>query len=363
MIKEPELLRVEMMGRQVGRLALTSKGLTAFEYDPDWLSDGFPISPFYLPLRSGVFIAKPEPFEGLFGVFNDSLPDGWGNLLLDRMLQRKGIDPDSLTSITRLSIIGSAGMGALEYLPATRIGDVTSDLTIEELANEASGILREEPSERLDQLFIRGGSSGGARPKVLLRQEDGDWIVKFRSAEDPEEVGQTEYACSLLAKQAGIDMPETRLFHGKYFGVRRFDRGAVGRIHMISAGGLLHASHRYPSLDYKDLLQATLVLTHDMEEAIKLFRQMIFNVAIGNKDDHAKNFSFLYVDNQWQLSPAYDLLPSSGFNHQHTTTIKGMGTPDKQDLLEVATQVGIKRQRALAIYDEIYSVTQTFRPL
>ncbi len=148
-------------------------------------------------------------------------------------------------------------------------------------------------------------------------------------------------------------MPETKLFEGKYFGVERFDRTPNGKIHTISAAGLLNADYRVPSLDYGDLLQLCHILTKNMEEVYALFRQMVFNIAIKNRDDHAKNFSFQLINGEWKLSPAYDLLPSSGFNGFHTTTINNNGEPTTNDILAVAGKVGLNRQRATEIMQEI----------
>ncbi len=121
-----------------------------------------------------------------------------------------------------------------------------------------------------------------------------------------------------------------------------------------SASGLLYASYRYPSLDYIDLIKATLALTQDMQEALKIFRQMVFNVLIYNKDDHAKNFSFILKDKVWNVSPAYDLVYSSGFNEQHTTTINGKGNPEKEDVFAGASQTGLPLKRTTAIYNEVF---------
>jgi serine/threonine-protein kinase HipA len=151
-------------------------------------------------------------------------------------------------------------------------------------------------------------------------------------------------------------MPETRLFEGRYFGVRRFDREGDIRYHVHSASGLLYASHRFPSLDYTDLMKATLALTRNVAEVEKMFRQMVFNVMIGNKDDHAKNFSFLYKNGKWILSPAYDLLPSAGFNGQHTTTVNGKGNPTISDCLEVARLTAFPENRAKVIVKELMEV-------
>lgn len=340
--------------RRVGRMAITPEGLCGFEYDSDWIRTGFSISPFHLPLKSGLIMAKQNPFGGNFGVFDDSLPDGWGNLLLDRYLQGKGIDPYKLNILERLSLIGSTGRGALEYRPDKSV--VTDDefLDFDLLAKEAEKILESKESDgSVDLLYKYGGSSGGARPKVFAKKDGREWLVKFKATSDPVNVGEIEYNYSILAKESGIRMAETHLFDGRYFGVERFDRTPQGKIHTISAAGLLNANYRIPSLDYSLLLKLTLNLTKDMEQVTEMFRLMVFNILISNRDDHAKNFSFQWIDGAWKLSPAYDLLPSSGFNGYHTTTINGKGEPSLADTIAVATEIGLSKQSATQITEEL----------
>ncbi len=356
MLKPIDLLRVCLDDITVGRLAMAPDGRCVFEYDPRWIESGFSISPFYLPLRAGAFTARPEPFEGSFGVFSDSLPDGWGNLLLDRLLIKEGIRPGTLTPLQRLSLVGNSGMGALTYHPENSLGPIDDQSDLNYLAGEVEKVLGEENSGNFELLYYKNGSSGGARPKVLLTIDQEPWLVKFRSTYDPENIGAIEYQYSLDAKKCGIDMPETRLFEGRYFGVRRFDREKGIKIHMHTASGLLYASHRLPSLDYSDLMKATMILTRNMDEVIKIYRLMVFNVFKGNKDDHAKNFSFLYSDSAWHLSPAYDLVPADGFNGNHCTTINGKGNPDRQDVFETAENGGLSGKLAKSIYDEMISI-------
>ncbi len=360
--KSPEILNISKNGRGVGRMVLSPERLCVFEYDPEYLASGASISPLYLPLRSGIFTARRDPFNGLFGVFNDSLPDGWGNLLIDRYLTSRSISPERMGVIDRLSIVGSSGMGALEYKPdnSVKASHSTSDINI--IAAEISKIINEEEfTGSLDNLVEKGGSSGGARPKVLINIGGNPWIVKFRSAYDPNDIGLLEYNYSLIAKKCGIEMPETRLFEDKYFGVRRFDRVDNKRIHMHTASGLLYASHQYPSIDYIDLIKATLAITKNMEEAANMFRLMVFNVLTGNKDDHAKNFSFLYENDGWRVSPAYDLVPSEGFNGNHSTTIAGKGNPVMSDIKELIVQCGLPRKTALSIFESVYDNCKEIR--
>ena len=355
-----DLLQVFLNGERAGRIALTPEGLCAFEYDVSWLKNGYSLSPYFLPLKSGLMIAKSGPFRGNFGVFDDSLPDGWGNLLLDRFLQEKEFNPTTLTILERLSIIGSTGRGALEFLPDQSFTTTNELLDFDLLAKESQKLLTSSASiDSLDELYRYGGSSGGARPKIFVKIDGREWLVKFKASTDPQTVGLTEYHYSQLAKACGIKMPETRLFEGKYFGVERFDRTALGKIHTVSAAGLLHADYRIPSLDYSLLLKLTLQLTKDMEQVADMFRLMVFNAAISNRDDHAKNFSFQCVDGSWRLSPAYDLLPSYGFNGFHTTTFGGKGDPNRANIFMLAEDVGISKRLAKSIVDQVIVVTES----
>jgi serine/threonine-protein kinase HipA len=361
---KPISVTVVLKGDTVGRLALTPENICAFEYDPGFIKIGPSVSPFYLPLRPGVFIAKRDPFNGNFGVFNDSLPDGWGNLLLDRYLSSQRINPSSLSVLDRLSLTGTSGMGALEYLPDQQFVQSAGTPDLDFLASEAEKILNQKDTgASLDILFKLGGSSGGARPKVLINIGGEEWLIKFRSSQDPENVGQIEFEYSLLAKDCGIEMPETRLFEGKYFGVRRFDRNGAEKYHILSAAGLLNADYRIPCLDYQGLLTACFKLTGDIQEVYKLYRQMVFNVLIKNRDDHAKNFSFILKDGNWKLSPAYDLLPSNGFNGFHTTTVSGQGNPKHSDIERVAESLFLKKQQTNEIYEMVEEKCQNFRIL
>ena len=353
MIESVKLIEVYLGSVQAGMIALSPYNRCLFEYNADWIRTGFSISPFYLPLRSGLFTARAEPFGGLFGVFDDSLPDGCGKLLTYRWLITKGIKPATLSVLDRLSLVGDTSMGALTYRPAQNDSSSGAIHSISFFDDEVQKILNDDYTGSFEELFNKAGSSGGARPKVMLRIDGQEWLIKFRASSDPADVGITEYKYSLLAKKCGIEMTETHLFEGKYFGVSRFDRESGMRIHMHSAARLLYASHRFPSLDYTDLLKATLALTRNITEVEKVFRQMVFNILIGNKDDHAKNFSFLYNSEHWQVSPAYDLLPSDGINGNHTTTVNGKGNPALSDSIAVAKAVSFPVKTGNRIIQEV----------
>ena len=359
-------LQVFYNEKKVGTLALMKNNIVAFEYDSNWITNGFSISPFSLPLKKQVFIPRIDPFDGLYGVFSDSLPDGWGRLLVDRMLNSQNINPREISQIDRLAIVGETGMGALSYKPEYNLlEDKDYQEDYDNLALSCKKILNTEYSADLDKLFKLGGSSGGARPKILTKIDNEDWIIKFPSSLDDSNIGKLEYLYSVCAKKCKIDIPETKLFPSKissgYFGIKRFDRkklstGAIRKLHMISVSGLLETSHRIPNLDYNDLMQLTLNLTKSFEEVEKLFRLMCFNVFSHNRDDHSKNFSFIYNEdlNKWELSPAYDLTYSYSINGEHATTINGNGVnPSLNDILKVAEKIGLDKKKAEKIAIEI----------
>jgi toxin-antitoxin system, toxin component, hipA family len=359
-------LQVFYNEKKVGTLALMKNNIVAFEYDSNWITNGFSISPFSLPLKKQVFIPRIDPFDGLYGVFSDSLPDGWGRLLVDRILNSQNINPREISQIDRLAIVGETGMGALSYKSEYNLlEDKDYQEDYDNLALSCKKILNTEYSADLDKLFKLGGSSGGARPKILTKIDNEDWIIKFPSSLDDSNIGKLEYLYSVCAKKCKIDIPETKLFPSKissgYFGIKRFDRkklstGAIRKLHMISVSGLLETSHRIPNLDYNDLMQLTLNLTKSFEEVEKLFRLMCFNVFSHNRDDHSKNFSFIYNEdlNKWELSPAYDLTYSYSINGEHATTINGNGVnPGLNDILKVAEKIGLDKKKAEKISIEI----------
>ena len=358
-------LEVFYHDRLVGTMALYQNRLAAFEYGTDWLADGFSINPFSLPLEKKVFLPKIEPCEGIYGVFADSLPDGWGRLLVDRLMRRNGINPMEMGNLDRLAIVGETGMGALCYRPVITLEESDNSMSLDEIAAECEKVLQTEFSEQLDTLFMLGGSSGGARPKILTKIDGDDWIIKFPSSYDSKDIGRQEYDYALCAKKCGIDMENVKLFESQrcsgYFGTKRFDRvrrddGGLIRRHMVSVSGLLETSHRIPNLDYDLLMRLTFMLTKDIEECMKLYRLMCFNVFAHNRDDHSKNFSFIYLDDEkrWGLSPAYDLTYSNSLNGEHATTINGNGVnPGINDLLEVAKKAGLDIKAARAAAEDI----------
>ncbi|PIR38090.1 MAG: phosphatidylinositol kinase [Alphaproteobacteria bacterium CG11_big_fil_rev_8_21_14_0_20_39_49] len=360
----------------VGRLAYKNRRIY-FEYDRDFLDRKLPISPFMLPLKSGLHEGQPELFEGLPGVFNDSLPDGWGRLLLDRLLRSKGYQSGDFTPLDRLAYIGAHGMGALVYEPDYSQSSYDTLINLDALAQASQQVLEGESSEVLEELLRLGGSSAGARPKATiglstdkrkiiegtmdLDKDYEPWIVKFANSMDGADAGAIEYVYSQMARMAGIDMPETHLFPARegagYFATKRFDRDTNGkRLHMHTACGLLHSDFRTPSLDYEDLIKVTMTLTRDIRAAQAMYRLAVFNVLSYNRDDHSKNFSFLMDKNDtWTLSPAYDLTFSSGPRGEQSTMVAGEGkNPTKEHLLKLVPHADLKPKQANEIIDQVH---------
>lgn len=366
-MKANKQLQVFYHDRLVGTLALTADRQAAFAYSDEWIEKGFSISPFSLPLKKQVFVPTKPYFRGLFGVFADSLPDAWGNILLNRLLKQNRINADEITTLDRLAIVGNFGMGALCYRPEISLSDKDTVLFLDVLAEECQKILRAEYSENLDELYRLGGTSGGARPKILTAIDGEDWMIKFPAYMDGMDAGKMEYDYACCAVACGIPMAETRLFPSKqckgYFGTKRFDRIAAGctseKLHMLTAAALLELDFQQPSMDYHSLMKLTKILTRDCGEDVEsMFRRMCFNVFAHNRDDHSKNFAFLYQEKeqQWRLSPAYDLTYSSTYYGEHTTTVDGNGrNPGKEELLAVGLAAGLKKSRCNSIIDEIES--------
>lgn len=354
-MKAINALNVTYHDRVVGRLTMTPDGSKcAFQYDKDWLINGFSISPIDLPLKLGLFIAKESPFWGNFGIFEDSLPDGYGRYLLNRMLRKQKIDETTLTPIQRLSIVGNSGMGALCYIPEIMPNEKKTLPQLHQLQEMALNVLSEMSDNDIDVLYFNSGNSGGCRPKCLYHDNEGDWIVKFRHTYDPQEMGIMEYDYNIAARHCGITVPDFKLLDNKYFATKRFDIENGIRLHTATAGALLNESIHHPMLDYRNLLHLTGYLTQDSLQVEEMYRRMIFNIVTENKDDHAKNFSFIYKDNKWHLAPAYDLTHSPmGCNGEHATSANMNGNPILKDVLTVGQNIRITKSRCIEIISEV----------
>lgn len=365
--------------KKVGRLALHSRQIL-FQYDPAFAAERLELSPLRLRLTPDVIIGDPNVLDGLMGVFDDSLPDGWGRLLIDRRATELGISADSLSALDRLTLVGSRSMGALVYEPEIAIED-PAIVELSELALETEIVLNGSRGADLERLIAVGGSPKGARPKVLIQlSSEGDvhfgarqilpgftaWLVKFRAAGDHRHSAALEHSYFLMAKASGLEVPKTQIL-GKttrdpgYFAVERFDRAGTVRRHIHTLGGLLHLPHGYPGLDYADLLKVTRSLTRDESAVVEMFRRACFNVFAHNRDDHARNFAFVMDERgTWRPSPAYDLTFSSGPGGEHTTLVSGEGRiPAKDHLIQLAKTADVRR--AAAIVDHVRSAVNRFK--
>ena len=368
----------------IGRLASRERRIY-FEYDAAFLTQNLVISPLKLPLESGVKTFDPHLFEGLPGVFNDSLPDGWGRLLLDRYLRSQNISPENISPLDRLAHVGLSGVGALVYEPDYSEDGINERIDLDILSTQTQKVLDGKADEVLAELIALNGSSAGARPKAMIGvdvarkniihgkqnlQDDYEpWIVKFANTSDGHDTGAIEYVYALMAKEAGIEIADTHLFPANkgagYFASKRFDRDGQKRIHMHSACGLLHSDFRTPSLDYEDLIALTGILTRDIREVEKMFRLAVFNVLAYNRDDHSKNFSFLMNENgEWILSPAYDLTFSSGPSGEQSTMVMGEGkNPSVEHLKKLGKEAKIAPAKTNEIIEQTCHVLSQWKAL
>ena len=342
---------------KVGDLELID-GRIYFQYSPQYLESENNLSPFKLQFKKIAQTASnPRINFGLNGVFYDSLPDGWGLLLMSRYLKSKGLEFQSQTGIDLLALVGSHGMGALSYEPESTSWSY-SHLDILSYWQETKKVLAGKATEVLPQMMMDGGSPGGARPKAIIHINEKDdkilfghqkppsnfekWLIKFPAKDDSLDSGIVEHHILNLAKRVGIESEPSRLIKDSeghsWFATRCFDRGPKGVFyHMHSVAGLLEIDFRSPALDYIELMKICHTLTRGGKpQLIQLFRLMIFNVVIGNRDDHSKNFCFLLKNGTWHLSPAYDITFQRGLNGHHFTSINGRGNNiEKSDLYAV----------------------------
>ena len=366
---------------EVGELVNENKRIY-FRYYPSFLNRGLEISPIKLKLNSDINKANPIPFDGLFGVFFDSLPDGWGRLLLDRTLTARGISIANLTPLDRLAYIGNQGMGALLYKPEMAVENLGEfKIELDEIGKATQQIIAGIATDVLDELFKLGGSSGGARPKILvgynpttqhlinvdkeLPLDYEHWLIKFPTSSDSPDIANIEYAYYKMALDAGIEMSACQLFKGQsgkvYFGTKRFDRQGNNRLHLHSAAGMMHDNFRLSALDYGHLMDCAFQLERDIKAYEKVLRLAAFNVFANNRDDHSKNFSFLMdATGLWRLAPAYDLTFSYSGHGMHSTMVAGeSANPTREHLMKLATYFKIKN--ASVIIDEVQAVVTNWR--
>lgn len=354
---------------EVGKLILDNR-LVHFKYNDEFLALGLNLSPIKLQFDNSIQIANPDPFHGIFGVFDDSLPDGWGMLLLNRTLEKQGLSLNDITILDQLAYIGDAGKGALIYRPAIKNEKNFSDkIDMDRLKTVMDEVYKGTSTEVIEELMHLGGSSGGARPKAnvgfnpktdelmhglnTLPEGFEHWIIKFPNAEDPKDIANIEYAYYKMALAANIEMSECRLLESasgqQIFGTKRFDRIGNNRIHMHSMAGLTHDNFRRSSIDYGHIIDTAYLLEQSATARKKVLRLAAFNIYSHNRDDHSKNFSWLMDDSGiWTLAPAYDLTYSSTNIDEHSTRVDGEGAnPGRNNILNLAKEFSIARPKEI----------------
>ena len=385
---------VMLWGTKIGTVAFDdNSGLGSFEYDPAFLTSGIEVSPIAMPLSRRVYtfpeLAR-QSFHGLPGLLSDSLPDKFGNAVIDAWLRSRGRSPESFNPVERLCYTGSRGMGALEYVPARGPSATESErIEIDKLVQLASQVLRSREKmhvsageNAMQEIIKVGSSAGGARAKAVIawNEQTGDirsgqieagkgydyWLMKFdgvsgngdKEGEDAPQYTRIEYGYYLMAGDAGIAMSDCRLYEEQgrfHFMTRRFDREAKtgGKLHMQSLGAIAHFDFNQPGVySYEQAAQVMRRLRISATEISQFYRRMVFNVLARNQDDHVKNISFL-MDRKgiWRLAPAYDVTyaynPDGMWTGTHQMSINGKRDRiTRQDLMDAAKHMGIKQAEA-----------------
>jgi serine/threonine-protein kinase HipA len=350
-----------------------------FEYSLEALSRGIEFSPRHLKLRAEAYSDFPHHQHRLPGLIADSLPDGWGMLLMDRLITKIGKSREQISPLDRLAMMGDRTMGAFSFRPPLGDSIKPVEMSLLTLANEVRQEIQGQDSEVLKALMMIGGSPHGARPKALVQYDiasaqvstlDGGlgtpWLIKFQAQNEHKEVCAIEDVYAAMARACQLDIPKTHYFDLDpslaSFGIERFDRANGQCVPIHTLAGLLNTDFRVPSVGYETLLRATTFITRSERELEKVFERCVFNVIFNNRDDHAKNFSFRMNEQmQWELAPCYDLTYNEGPRGEHQMDILGEGrAPSKAHLLELAGRNGLKVKWASQVIDRISQVAQTF---
>jgi len=395
---------VYLWGTHVGTVSLTGDDpIARFQYTDEFRGMGVEVSPLRMPLSSAVFSFPDLPvqsFHGLPGLVSDSLPDKFGNKVIAAWLRAQNRSPEDLNAIDRLCYAGQRGMGALEYRPALLDKeDVSERVTVEALSELADKVLRTREDARAtlvpgmneySSILKVGSSAGGARAKALIGWNEatgevrsgqvalpegfGYWLIKFdglvgngdKEGDDKWGYGRVEYAYHLMARAAGIEMTECRLWNRRHFMTRRFDRlPDGGKLHAQTLGALAHFDFNNPRLySYEDAFDVTRRVVNDARANEQLFRRMIFNVLAWNCDDHVKNIAYL-MDRagEWYLAPAYDECyawnPAGDWTSRHQMAVNGkrVGIEDT-DILACARFANMRERKARAVLAEVRAVVR-----
>ena len=390
-------VEVRYQQRRVGAVAIdVDRGLPVFEYFPTWLDGGEDLAPLVLPLAQGVRVfpeLRNTSFRGAPGLVADSLPGTFADLLTNAWLARHGIQPGQISVVDRLGYVGDRGVGALTFHPSVRddLPDAPSVVDLSEAVDTARSAISggwrpDEAGSTLEHLLDTSGSAGGARPKASVALGPGaevrsgqhdapegysHWLLKFDIAPGQQQGrstghGQLEYAYHLMAVDAGLRMAECRLLEVDglvHFLTRRFDRpGPSTRLHVQSLAAIAHLPPEHPGAhSYEQFLQTCLRLGLEASDRSHAFRQVVFNLAAAVRDDHTKNFAFLYDEGRWRLAPAFDLsfpfLDGGGWLTHHQLTVAGSvhGAP-RDVLLELAERA--KVPGPTAVIDDVVAAVR-----
>jgi serine/threonine-protein kinase HipA len=364
----------------VGQLVLDGRKIL-FKYSDVYLETSHNLSPNQLVFDNIPQTTQEKPFNGLFGVFADSLPDAWGFLLIKKGLSADRIALETLNALDYLTFSGSNSMGALHYKPTVEREQNAVEINLDKLNDTISEVFSGESSAVIDEMFAKGGSPGGARPKIYagfnpktnslisgiakLPTDYEHWIIKFAANEDSKDIANIELAYYKMAVDSGIEISDCKIFSSdadnSYFGTKRFDRVGNDKLHMLSAAGLLHDDYEHSTIDYGNLIFQARKLTNNAQATEQMFRRAVFNVLAHNRDDHSKNVAFLMdADGVWTLAPAYDLTFSSSSHGYHSTACaKNYVDPGRKELMELAEVFSINK--AEEIIDEIKEIIDKWR--
>ncbi len=362
---------------RLGQLASNGRQ-TVFQYSPEAIQRNIEFSPRHLPLQLDAFTHFPSFQYQLPGLCADSLPDGWGLLLMDRFFKKEfGKNPDQINPLERLTCLGEQTMGAFTYRPTSPRTMEVKEMNLIEIAEQMGAVQTGQDVNVLETLVFMGGSPQGARPKAQVYYnplngqmsncpiENGEpWLVKFNAQSENIEVCAIEKFYLDTAELCGLSVPESKLFYINpnvaAIGMKRFDRLDRMRIPMHSLAGALHANFRIPDCSYELYLRMTRFMTRSEKEVEKAFSYCVFNICMNNRDDHTKNFSYLMNQNgEWKLSPAYDLTFNTGINGYHQMDVAGEAhTIKRQHLLGLAKNSGLNATKSDVLIDSIVGVAK-----
>jgi len=365
---------------KIGELAQKDSTIV-YQWDTTFLNSQIELSPLSFKKSHGLITCPENPFNGLPGLFADNIPDGWGKILIKRGFHQMGLSADDFSPLDVLSYVGNKAMGALSFEPSLKSNEqwASGRVSLAALEQGVSQIIEGTESEVLNAFLESGASPNGIRPKIILKESKGkfysgvqdlkasEWLIKFKAPEDPKDIGAIEYVYSLMAKKAGLNVPEARLFESKksfVFGSKRFDKINGERFHLHTLSGILHASPGNFSVGYDLFSKVTRFLTKDQNEVEQVFKLASFNYFSCNQDDHTKNVAFLMdKKGEWKLAPFYDLTFHQTRANQHKMSLGKDGEMSIEALNKFGESIGLRKPKIKKIIDEVKESVSKFRIL